>query len=447
MINIDLKDNVRTRSHKLYVLLVSIVTFILLIKIRAHAIACYGVELPFWDQWDGEVLRLYYTFLDGNLGIKDFFLPANEHRIFYTRVLNLLVFIYNDNTLSCLDVMYVQNWVMCFSISILIFLINLDKFRWLPSMFLFVVYSLPMCWENQFWGNQSQFYFLILFLILGLWYAASEEVSVLLVSLFSVLAVASMGTAFLIPVIASFHCFIRWALNIKNKIWMYKGIWFLLLGGILTQVIWHNPAHKELRANSFNQFFEGLKEYLCWPGMPFPFIGFISLCLFILLLGIKLFRNENWTKLEVFSCMFIFFVYAIGVMGSFARVGGIAIRYHDYLLLGLFGMVLFATCQFERKNKHYFEKIIRLSSFGIVIIVMTSVMSLAHITGIQAWQRNQAFKHARGIILTALSIKSQGAEVVKDYLLKQPVIVFPDHILLAEIISNPHANQVFKNYR
>ena len=46
----------------------------------------FGVDIPYWDQWDG-ICPLFEKLASGQLGIADFFVQQNEHRIFFPRLL------------------------------------------------------------------------------------------------------------------------------------------------------------------------------------------------------------------------------------------------------------------------------------------------------------------------------------------------------------------------
>ncbi len=44
---------------------------------------------PFRDQWNAEAALLYLPYVEERLGLADLLAPHNEHRIFFTRLLNL----------------------------------------------------------------------------------------------------------------------------------------------------------------------------------------------------------------------------------------------------------------------------------------------------------------------------------------------------------------------
>ena len=64
--------------------------FILVWGTKLNLINAFGSDVPFWDQWhiDG---MLFPSVLDGTLDPSSLFLPHNEHRILFTRLLDILL--------------------------------------------------------------------------------------------------------------------------------------------------------------------------------------------------------------------------------------------------------------------------------------------------------------------------------------------------------------------
>jgi len=58
---------------------------------KLWVIQVYGTAVPYWDQWD-EAKRFFKPWLEGHLTWGAWFAPHNEHRIFFTRALDLLGF-------------------------------------------------------------------------------------------------------------------------------------------------------------------------------------------------------------------------------------------------------------------------------------------------------------------------------------------------------------------
>ncbi|MES1168545.1 MAG: hypothetical protein ABUL61_05195, partial [Oleiharenicola lentus] len=58
-------------------------------------VAGAGTDIPFQDQWDVEGRGLYPALVDGSLRAGDLLQAHNEHRILWTRVLDVALFAAN----------------------------------------------------------------------------------------------------------------------------------------------------------------------------------------------------------------------------------------------------------------------------------------------------------------------------------------------------------------
>ena len=51
-----------------------------------------GSPTPFLDEWEADGALLLEPYIQGDLTLSDLFIPLNEHRIFFTKLLVLLIF-------------------------------------------------------------------------------------------------------------------------------------------------------------------------------------------------------------------------------------------------------------------------------------------------------------------------------------------------------------------
>jgi hypothetical protein len=66
--------------------------FLILLGTRAALIGYAGSPTPFLDEWEADGALLLEPYIQGKLTISDLFIPINEHRIFFTKLLVLLIF-------------------------------------------------------------------------------------------------------------------------------------------------------------------------------------------------------------------------------------------------------------------------------------------------------------------------------------------------------------------
>ena len=69
--------------------------FALVLAVQLFLVARVGTDIPFQDQWDVEGRALYPAWRDGTWHAADLFRPHNEHRILWTRLLDLALFAAN----------------------------------------------------------------------------------------------------------------------------------------------------------------------------------------------------------------------------------------------------------------------------------------------------------------------------------------------------------------
>jgi len=149
----------------------------ILFGIKLWLIGTYGNATPYWDQWDAEAANLYKPFLDGTLDWTNLFALHNEHRIFTTRLLALALLNINDiwNPMLPMVVnagLHIASLVLCITL-----LTRVIGHKCLPALLVFslVLFGVPYAWENTLAGFQSQFYFVLLFIIACLCFTVTQH--------------------------------------------------------------------------------------------------------------------------------------------------------------------------------------------------------------------------------------------------------------------------------
>ena len=64
--------------------------FLVVLGAKLWVVELFGSPLPLWDQWY-EAGSFLVPWVEGHLTLADFFAPDNEHRIVFTRLLDLIV--------------------------------------------------------------------------------------------------------------------------------------------------------------------------------------------------------------------------------------------------------------------------------------------------------------------------------------------------------------------
>jgi hypothetical protein len=123
----------------------------------------YCIDLPEWDQWDGEGTMLLAPWYQGHLTFGALFIPHNEQRIVLTKLVSLGLTAANGQWDQRLEAAF--NAVLPGMVAVGFYLFGLGFLarRWHAPLFILLAaaYGLPFAWGNVISGFSSQQFFLI----------------------------------------------------------------------------------------------------------------------------------------------------------------------------------------------------------------------------------------------------------------------------------------------
>ncbi|MDB6112099.1 MAG: hypothetical protein JWR69_3849 [Pedosphaera sp.] len=298
----------------------------------------FGTSLPFLDQWDAEARALYLPYLNGKLSLSLLFQPHVEHRIFFTRIYDLVLFLLNGQWDGRLQ-MVTKAVLHCAAITglgwLLVRLIgrNLWPWIWLP---LALALALPFAWENTLAGFQSQFYFLLIFSTLTIWLLGlSEPLSVRwwLGVASAIAALFTTGSG----VLASAAVFVLVVLDmVKEKRVLRRYLPVLavctLIGvtGILLKP--HVPQTDYLKAHSSGDFLVAFARNIAWPRIRHPYLSICNLLPLLWLAAVYLHSRKKNLSAEKMILGMSAWVFLQAMAAAYSRgIGGAApaSRYMD----------------------------------------------------------------------------------------------------------------------
>jgi len=137
--------------------------FLIVLGAQLWVVQLYGSPLPMWDQWF-EADRFFRPWVEGHLTWKHLFAPFNEHRILFTRLLDLGVIRLNGRWEPLLQ-MTVNAFIHAAFVCGLAFCLwdfLGRKNGWLVCFLLAPFFALPYAAENALWPMNSQQYFMSL---------------------------------------------------------------------------------------------------------------------------------------------------------------------------------------------------------------------------------------------------------------------------------------------
>lgn len=157
-----------------------IISILALIPLTVVIVVVYllKVDVPFWDQW--ELIPILSKFYSGNLTFFDLWLPHNEHRILFPKILMVILahITHWDTTIE----LYI-NILLAIGIYITLIVAATKVFRkmgieskWYLPLFSLVIFSLNQ-FENWIFGWQMQIFLCVFSVIMGFGFLTSNNLN------------------------------------------------------------------------------------------------------------------------------------------------------------------------------------------------------------------------------------------------------------------------------
>lgn len=145
-----------------------------IVVFRVAYVSHYAAALPFWDQWDAELDRLFGPLAQHRFDWASLIASHNEHRILFTRLLSIALWQANarvfDNRVECYANIVLVVAMYATFVLLLRRRTNGGLAKQAAPALLALVLCLPIDWENFLVGFQNGFYFasLATLLVFGL---------------------------------------------------------------------------------------------------------------------------------------------------------------------------------------------------------------------------------------------------------------------------------------
>lgn len=228
--------------------------------------------VPYWDEWDGDGIRIIAPYEWHKLEWLRFFDLHNEHRPALTRTANFAIYLLNDRmwdtrvTVALNALLHVG--LLVFFVASLRPIVR-GRGLILVAAVAALATALPFAWENTLIGFQSAFYFMLATAVASLrllapcprcgwtWWGG---VAVALLGLFSIAGGFVVG-----PAIGAIAILRACALRRREPSFVPNlgaAILLIALGVLLTKSM---PYHASQRAHSAWDFLRALGNLLAWP--------------------------------------------------------------------------------------------------------------------------------------------------------------------------------------
>lgn len=347
-------------------------------------IKLFGVNLVFQDQWI--LVPLIEKQHIGTLTLEDLFAQYNEHRIFFPRIIMLiLAYITNYNTIA---EMYFS-WILAIFTFILILKMFKKDFENSPSVWIMFV---PIAWilfsfrqfENILWGMQIQIYLSILgFVAMIYMLEKSEKINYkfLMAILCGVISTFSFFNGLIVWPVGFVFIFLS---RKKNK--KYLAITWASISLLVGTLYFYNwvliSTHPSLLFFTQNLIIS-LTYLMVNIGAPLSLEQdhalFIGIILVLYMLVIILIMNKNNFITENAKWLsFIFFSFMSSIALTIGRSGfgveqALASRYITITSLGIIGLYAIIICLYNKIEFHNKKNYIIFFSIVLSIIIFGTI--------------------------------------------------------------------------
>jgi hypothetical protein len=322
-----------------------LVVFVLVLAAQWVFVAGAGTDVPFHEQWDVEGRDMYPKVRDGTWAVGDLLRAHNEHRIAWTRALDLALFALNGQWDPLLQLM-AGALVRAAAAAALVWSLAAGLGRIGLSAVaagVTLAYLPHLAWHNALWGFQSQVYFALLFSVvmlalLGVPGASGRRQLAGLAA--GGAALLAMGPAALAPLALLGVCLLRGAEQRRWTAARWQELWpalaLLALGLMLRP---DAPAHAELRSRSFAEFWEVAGRVLSWPHGSGPMVVLLLNAPLVAGVVLRVLRRRTAAPGEDFVLLAGGWGLLTGLATAWMRGGGdelaagLPSRYVDFIVL------------------------------------------------------------------------------------------------------------------
>ena len=321
------------------------VVFALVLAAQLFLVARIGTDIPFQDEWDVEGRLTFPAWRDGTWHASSLWRAHNEHRIFWTRSLDLALFSVNRQWDPLVE-LAASAMVRAAAAAVLAAMLGAGLGRGGRVLVAagLVFFFLPhVAWQNALWGFQSQVYFALLFSLLALALLGQATRSPRqLVAGFAagVAALFAMGSGAFVPVALLGLALVRAAerRRFDGAFWRESAPALALLALALVLRV-DVPGNATLHAHTMGEFFNALGRALAWPHTGMPAAALVLNLPLLIVVGARVTGRRRPALGEDF--VVLIGGWAVGAAGAMAwsRGGGhefdagVTIRYVDFLLL------------------------------------------------------------------------------------------------------------------
>jgi hypothetical protein len=317
---------------------------LIILGARLWVINNFGSSVPYWDQWNTPAAFLFLPWFNDTLIWSDLFAPHNEHRVFFTRILDLLLLFLNEKQWDPLFGMLFNALLFSFIAVILILMLNSLLGNRVQNLILFSVtllWSIPSAWESILGSFNSQYYFMFLFSLITLWGLLNNNFSFKwwIGVIFAIAAIFTMASGFFILLVLIVIQLYLIIIDIGNR---KKHLPTLIISitiiGFSLMLIVRVPHHEVLIVKNIGEFLLAFGKTLAWPWVKTPWLSLVLYLPFLIFVFRILWLRKKPSQGELFVLALGGWVILQSAATAYARgAGGVGptSRYMDLIVVGI----------------------------------------------------------------------------------------------------------------
>jgi hypothetical protein len=279
--------------------------FLIVFGARLTWLLHYSRPMPYWDEWETDALDLLIPFRAGYLDWQALFIPQGEHRILFTRIVNLATTLWNGEWDPRVE-MTVSAGLLALNIA-LIYAVNYIAGRWsriLLGLGLISWSCFPFDIENIYWGDQTQMYVLNVLAVVVIMISLAERINgwvmsgALAAGLYSLF---TMGSGMVAPFVAMLICMGRWGAERRARSGLVKlslGFGLVALGGAL--LYRKAPYQGAGYAKTLLEWWAAFVARAAWPMSP-QYLGLLVNLLPWIALTVVIVGSKKGSRLDWFA--------------------------------------------------------------------------------------------------------------------------------------------------
>lgn len=403
------------------------------------------VNVPFWDQWDLEARTLYVPYHEGGLTWRMMFSSANEHRIFFTRLLALDLLTMNGQWDPRLQ-QVADAGLHAFTAVVLVATLWFSCQRRRLDLLVLIgvlAFAPPIAWENVLLAIQSAAYLVVMFSVLAMSLVALSTwrtAGWFLGWGCAACALVSFGSGIAVPVAIMGMAILKW---IGARQSWRELVANLVVGGSLVALSLATrpppvPGHAQLAVQTVGAFAVAVAHYLSWPRV---YDWWPSLVMWVpvawLLISVILRRGAT-TVVERLVIGLVIWVALHAVAIAYGR-GASPVpspRYLDYLSLGFVANAMAVVAAMDRAPGRALVRPMLRATTAVWLVwvsvgVDTSVVrTLNDLTTWRQWFANQ--------VTSVRTVIASGD--VSNFLKQAPLVQlpYPDPTRLTTVLQDDY---------